>query len=235
MKVTSRTDKGKLRPTNQDALLVCEGEYTLLGVADGMGGHLGGDVAGKTAVKVVEEELKNAVPDEIVLRKAFWHANLQIYDAQLHSEELSGMGTTLTVLWEDKDRYLIGHVGDSRAYLLRGGELTQLSCDHSYVQTLVFKGLITKEEARVHPRRNLITRAIGTDETVYTDVIEMDRQAGDKLLLCSDGLTEYLTDERLCEILTSMPAEEAADTLLNEALEAGGADNITLIIAEAVL
>ncbi|MBR5430695.1 MAG: serine/threonine-protein phosphatase, partial [Firmicutes bacterium] len=146
--------------------------------------------------------------------------------------ELSGMGTTLTVIWEDGDRVLLGHVGDSRAYRLRGEQLTQVSQDHSLVAEMVRDGLLTQEEADRHPYRNIITRALGTDEEVEPDILELDKQPGDRFLICSDGLTEYVKDQQLLEILTAQGMEQAADTLLGLALSGGGRDNISLVLAE---
>ena len=235
MKTAARTHIGNVRPTNQDALLILPGEFGLFGVADGMGGHKAGDVASRLAVKTVEEALEHETPGEETLRAAIQKANERVYEAQLNDESLEGMGTTMTVIWEDTSRVLLGHVGDSRAYLLRAGTLTQVSQDHSLVAELVRGGQLTPEGARVHPYRNIITRAVGTDTDVTVDVTILDKQAGDKYLLCSDGLSEYVEDDDMRRILLSQSLEEAADTLLRLALEGGGRDNITLVIAEVTV
>ncbi len=232
MKAVSRTHIGNVRPSNQDALLMQPGEYGLFGVADGMGGHKAGDVASQMAVQLVKEVLENRRPSESLLRAAIEKANESIFEAQLEDEALHGMGTTVTVIWEDEDRVLLGHVGDSRAYLLRDGEITQVSQDHSMVAELVRAGHITQEEARRHPYRNIITRAVGTGADVTVDVTELEKQPGDKYLLCSDGLSEYVEPETMRQLLMEKPLEEAADTLLNLALEGGGRDNISLVLAE---
>ncbi len=232
MKAVSRTHIGNVRPSNQDALLMQPGEYGLFGVADGMGGHKAGDVASQMAVQLVKEVLENRRPSESLLRAAIEKANESIFEAQLEDEALHGMGTTVTVIWEDEDRVLLGHVGDSRAYLLRDGEITQVSQDHSMVAELVRGGHITPEEARRHPYRNIITRAVGTGADVTVDVTELEKQAGDVYLICSDGLSEYVEEETMREILLEMPLNEAADTLLQLALEGGGRDNISLVLAE---
>ena len=232
MNVVSRTHVGNVRPSNQDALLVLPGRYGLFGVADGMGGHKAGDVASRMAVDYLARMLQNARPAEALLRGGIQQANLQIYREQLDNADWNGMGTTLTVIWEDDDRVLLGHVGDSRAYLLRCGRLSQISVDHSLVGEMLRDGLITPEQARRHPYRNVITRALGASEDVLADISVLDKQAGDQYLICSDGLSEYVTTEEMEEILLNRPMEQAADELLNRALQGGGRDNISLVIAE---
>ena len=229
----ARTHIGKVRASNQDAILVCPGKYGIYGVADGMGGHKAGDVASKIAVEVTEKALKNARPSIALLRSAIQEVNLAIYREQLQNPDFSGMGTTMTVIWEDDERVLLGHVGDSRAYRVREKSIRQISQDHSMVAEMVRRGFLTEEEARVHPYRNIITRALGTDETVEVDAEELDKRPGDLYLLCSDGLSEYVQNESLLYILRKHPSlEEAADVLLNMALEGGGRDNISVVLAE---
>lgn len=232
MKAVSRTHIGKVRSSNQDALLVVPGAYGVYGVADGMGGHKAGDVASRLAVSQLEKVLKGKRPTESMLRGGIESANRVIYDAQMQNTDYSGMGTTMTVIWEGKKRVLLGHVGDSRAYFLRDGILEQISQDHSMVAELVRDGLLTPEEARVHPYRNIITRALGASEGVMVDTLQMDKEVGDRYLICSDGLSEYVPDEKMREILTKMDLEEAADLLLSLALDGGGRDNISLVITE---
>ncbi|MBQ7656981.1 MAG: Stp1/IreP family PP2C-type Ser/Thr phosphatase [Clostridia bacterium] len=229
----ARTHIGNVRASNQDALLVLPGVYGVYGVADGMGGHKAGDVASKMAVSVVERLLRNQAPSPKLLQSAIEEANALIYEEQLNNPDYSGMGTTMTLIWEDDDRVLLGHVGDSRAYRVRKKSISQVSRDHSMVAEMVRKGLITEEEARVHPYRNIITRALGTAETIEVDVEELDKQPGDLYLLCSDGLSEYIRDEEMLYLLRKHPSlEEAADVLLNLALEGGGRDNISVVLAE---
>lgn len=229
----ARTHIGKVRASNQDAILVCPGKHGIFGVADGMGGHKAGDVASRIAVEVTEKALKNTHPSAVLLRSAIQEANLAIYREQQRNPDFSGMGTTMTVIWEDDDRVLLGHVGDSRAYRVREKTIRQISLDHSMVAEMVRRGVLTEEEARVHPYRNIITRALGTDETVDVDVEELDKRTGDLYLLCSDGLSEYIQDEGMLHILRKHPSlEEAADTLLQLALEGGGRDNISVVLAE---
>ena len=232
MKAVSRTHIGNVRATNQDALVVLPGPYGLFGVADGMGGQKAGDVASRMAVTLLGRALEGAKPSEALLRGGIEEANLMIYEEQLNNDDYSGMGTTITVIWEDRDRVLLGHVGDSRAYRLRNGEIRQISQDHSMVAELVRDGVITAEEALSHPYRNIITRALGASDTVDADVLELDKQPGDVFLICSDGLSEYVREAQIREVLLSMPMEEAADELLGRALSGGGRDNISLVIAE---
>jgi len=228
----ARTHIGKVRASNQDAILVLPGKYGVYGVADGMGGHKAGDVASKMAVAVTEKALKNARPSIALLRAAIQEANMAIYREQLDNPDFSGMGTTMTVIWEDEDRVLLGHVGDSRAYLLREKAIRQISLDHSMVAEMVRRGVITEEEARLHPYRNIITRALGTAETIDVDVAELDKQSGDIFLMCSDGLSEYVLPGQMNDILQTNDLENAADVLLNLALEGGGRDNISVVLAE---
>lgn len=232
MRVASRTDKGKVRASNQDALLLQPGAFSLYGVADGMGGHNGGDVASRMAVLLLGRVLEGAKPDESLLRGGMEEVNQMIFEEQQRDASLRGMGTTMTVLWEDTQRILIGHVGDSRAYRMHRGHLEQITQDHSMVGELVRSGMLTPEEALRHPYRNVITRALGAGAEIEADILCLEKQPGDKYLLCSDGLTEYVRQEEMQEILLRTPNEEAADKLLAMALEAGGRDNISLIIAE---
>jgi len=232
MKAVSRTHIGNVRKSNQDALLVQPGEYGLYGVADGMGGHKAGDVASRMAVDVLKEMLSDRRPSDDALRAAIENANRSIFEAQKTDEALSGMGTTVTLIWEDKRRILLGHVGDSRAYRVRGGKIEQVSQDHSMVAELVRDGVITPEEALVHPYRNIVTRALGADEDVQADITALNKRRGDLFLICSDGLSEYVRENEMLDILQHLPMSEAADQLLAMALEGGGQDNISLVIAE---
>ena len=228
----ARTHIGKVRASNQDAVLMHPGKYSLLGVADGMGGHKAGDVASKMAVAIVERSLKDKQPSVDSLRSAIQEANRMIYEEQLYNPDYSGMGTTMTLIWEDQNRVLMGHVGDSRAYRIRKAEIAQVSLDHSMVAEMVRSGYLTEREARSHPYRNIITRALGTDESVEVDVEELDKETGDVFLLCSDGLSEYVQADQMLKVACRNSLEKAADILLNLALEGGGRDNISLILAE---
>ncbi len=229
MKWVSRTHIGHVRATNQDSLLIQPGLY---GVADGMGGHKAGDIASRMAVLMLGRVLEDAKPSEPLLRGGMEEINRLVYEQQMQDENLSGMGTTMTVIWEADDFVLLGHVGDSRAYLRRDGVLTQISQDHSMVSELVRQGVLTKEMAARHPYRNVITRAIGTDISVTPDILRLDKRKGDQWLICTDGLTGYISDEEIAAALNSLPMDDAADVLLNRALDLGGGDNVTFVIAE---
>ena len=224
-----RTDVGKVRANNQDAPIVSE-KLRLYGVADGMGGHKGGEVASTSARDDLLRELEGKTPSVAALSGAIEEVNRQIYHQQEHDDALTGMGTTLSVLWMSDNFVYIGHVGDSRVYLLRDGEFKQMTLDHSLVEQLVREGVLTEEEAQNHPMRNIITRAIGTDESVEVDVVVEERRKGDLWLACSDGLHGLVDDRQMRDELRQYAPEKAADVLLKAALDAGGRDNVTLVI-----
>lgn len=224
-----RTDVGKVRANNQDAPIVSE-KLRLYGVADGMGGHKGGEVASTSARDDLLRELEGKTPSVAALSGAIEEVNRQIYHQQEHDDALTGMGTTLSVLWMSDNFVYIGHVGDSRVYLLRDGEFKQMTLDHSLVEQLVREGVLTEEEAQNHPMRNIITRAIGTDESVEVDVVVEERHKGDLWLACSDGLHGLVDDRQMRDALRQYAPEKAADVLLKAALDAGGRDNVTLVI-----
>lgn len=224
-----RTDVGKVRANNQDAPIVSE-KLRLYGVADGMGGHKGGEVASTSARDDLLRELEGKTPSVAALSGAIEEVNSQIYHQQEHDDALTGMGTTLSVLWMSDNFVYIGHVGDSRVYLLRDGEFKQMTLDHSLVEQLVREGVLTEEEAQNHPMRNIITRAIGTDESVEVDVVVEERRKGDLWLACSDGLHGLVDDRQMRDALRQYAPEKAADVLLKAALDAGGRDNVTLVI-----
>lgn len=224
-----RTDVGKVRANNQDAPIVSE-KLRLYGVADGMGGHKGGEVASTSARDDLLRELEGKTPSVAALSGAIEEVNRQIYHQQEHDDALTGMGTTLSVLWMSDNFVYIGHVGDSRVYLLRDGEFKQMTLDHSLVEQLVREGVLTEEEAQNHPMRNIITRAIGTDESVEVDVVVEERRKGDLWLACSDGLHGLVDGRQMRDALRQYAPEKAADVLLKAALDAGGRDNVTLVI-----
>ena len=224
-----RTDVGKVRANNQDAPIVSE-KLRLYGVADGMGGHKGGEVASTSARDDLLRELEGKTPSVAALSGAIEEVNRQIYHQQEHDDALTGMGTTLSVLWMSDNFVYIGHVGDSRVYLLRDGEFKQMTLDHSLVEQLVREGVLTEEEAQNHPMRNIITRAIGTDESVEVDVVVEERRKGDLWLACSDGLHGLVDDRQMRDALRQYAPEKAAYVLLKAALDAGGRDNVTLVI-----
>lgn len=232
MKAAWRSDIGRLRQSNQDACLVLEGEYPLFAVADGMGGHRGGDIASAMAISMLREQLGGHKPAPERIRRCYTAISRQIFERQRTDTALAGMGTTLTMLWADRERILLGHVGDSRIYLLRDGLFKQLSMDHSLVGELLRAGTLDERGARSYPYRNVITRALGTQASVRCDTMEAERRPGDRWLLCSDGLTEQLDDLAIKKLLMLPDLEQAAGALLNAALDDGGRDNISLVVLE---
>ena len=229
MNWVSRTHVGNVRPTNQDTVILGQNLY---GVADGMGGHLAGDIASRMTGELLTEALKGLQPRTDTLTQCISDINAQVFSRQLSDETLRGMGTTLTVMWEGPESVFLAHIGDSRAYLLRNGDFRQITRDHSMVAELVREGLLTEEEAAVHPYRHMITRAVGTDPAVEADVEAVDKVPGDRWLLCSDGLSGCVPNAEMAEILAQYSLQEAADRLLQLALTRGGQDNITLVLTE---
>ena len=225
--VVSRTDVGRVRRSNQDALIIGGG---VAGVADGMGGHNGGEIASGETRDGILRELSGKTPDRQALREAVEKINLEIWDRQEKDASLTGMGTTLTLLWPSESEMLVAQVGDSRAYLIRDGQVRQVTEDHSLVGDMVRRGVLTEEQAACHPMRNYITRAVGTVDTIEADLFTEERKAGDRWLVCSDGLYSMISRGALEELVRKETAEEAADALLQAALEGGGRDNITLIL-----
>ncbi|GHU70742.1 hypothetical protein AGMMS49992_03570 [Clostridia bacterium] len=227
-----RTDPGCVREKNEDTVLAdASGLYL---IADGMGGHRAGEVASRIAAQSLRASLVGAPFDPSVLTDAIAVANQRVYEAGLRNAHYAGMGTTLTLLWIPNDLNepgaLIAQLGDSRAYLLRNRRLHRCTRDHSIVDELLRKKIITPEQARKHPDRNIITRALGIAESVKPDLFEWDRRPGDLWLLCSDGLTDMLDDAAIATILRGFVPEDAADVLLREALDNGGSDNISLLL-----
>jgi serine/threonine protein phosphatase PrpC len=228
------THAGKVRQNNEDALLVGEGEDgTLFVVADGIGGFEAGEVASSLAVEV----LKGLQPDES-FKAAIVEANRRIVAAGRGDEKLSGMGTTVVAIRfsgkQGEPVAEVAHVGDSRAYLRRGGDMNPITEDHSLVAELVRSGDLTRDQAAEHPQKNLITRALGADEEVNVDTAILPIEAGDRILLCSDGLSDMVSEAGISEILAEFPddPERAARGLLSAALDAGGNDNITVVVVD---
>ncbi|HSH46336.1 MAG TPA: Stp1/IreP family PP2C-type Ser/Thr phosphatase [Longimicrobiales bacterium] len=230
----SRTDRGRVREQNEDAVLQ-RPRRSLFAVADGMGGHAAGDVASRIAVDVMDERTLTATPDVdgAALADAIRAAHEAILRAAAADPALEGMGTTLTALSvAGSERCHIAHVGDSRAYRLRDGELRQLTRDQTWVQDQVDAGNLTAEQARTHPYSAMLTCALGIDTTdLDVQVLEPDCQPGDVFLLCSDGLTGGVTDAEIQRILTDHTGlNPAADALVEAANDAGGVDNITVAL-----
>jgi protein phosphatase len=225
----ARTDVGCVRDHNEDALIVAAPLYA---VADGMGGHAAGEVASEIAIQTLVQNAPS-IADRDVLVQAVQAANLAIIDASRRGVGKPGMGTTLTCAVIDGDRALIGHVGDSRAYLFRGGLLCQITEDHSLVAELVAIGELTPEEAAVHPKRSIITRALGNEENIEVDIYEIGLKATDRLLLCSDGLSGMLSDNDISALLSQLAdPQSTADRLTEEAQARGGNDNISVIVVD---
>ena len=228
------THPGKVRNNNEDSLLVGEGrDETLFVVADGIGGFEAGEVASSITIDV----LKDIAPLGS-LEDAIREANRRILAAAKSDERLSGMGTTVVALrfggTESEPAAEISHVGDSRAYLLRDGELKPITEDHSLVAELVRSGDLTRDEASEHPQKNLITRALGAEVEVEVDTTVLPIRSGDRFILCSDGLSDMIPETRMLDLLTFSPEgpEKAAQTLVSAALEAGGTDNVTVVVVD---
>lgn len=220
---------GLVRSGNEDAFLLAP---PLFAVADGMGGHLAGEVASSLAI----ETLLASAPrtsDAKALARAVHQANEAVIQAAKEGRGRQGMGTTLTAVMLDGTRIAVAHVGDSRAYLLHFGRLQQLTNDHSLVADLVRLGQLTPEEARTHPNRSVITRALGSDRNMLVDAFELEAAPGDRLLIASDGLTSMVSDEMIERILATAPTPaDAVDALIDAALDAGGTDNVTVIVTD---
>ncbi len=233
----ARTDVGIVRSGNEDNYLMLS-ERGIFIVADGMGGHAAGEVASEMAVRITSSSIGSlrGLSDEEAsdrMRTAIRAANDAIFERTLSEHDKRGMGTTATVLVLLKGRYLIGQVGDSRAYLLRNGQFLQLTKDHSYVQEQVDAGLLTPDQARVHPYSNVITRCVGASGDVVPDIYFGALEQGDIILLASDGLTGMLEDEQLTRILSSDgEPQHWVDRMITEANRRGGLDNITAIVVK---
>ncbi len=223
------TDIGKMRRSNQDAL-VEDAALRLYGVADGMGGHNGGETASAGARDGLIRHLREKTPSLDALRAGIEMANADLFRQQAEDETLAGMGTTLSVIWMSEYFAYLGHVGDSRIYRMQDGKLQQMTDDHSLVGDLVRAGQLTQEQAENHPLKNVITRAVGTEETIEADMAVEERRPGDLWLICSDGLHGLVSDEKMEAILGVNTPKAAASLLMEAALKAGGRDNISLVI-----
>ena len=223
----AETDVGKVRERNEDGYLV---EPPLYAVADGMGGHRGGAVASQLALESLGSTFR-AHGDP--LGRQVRDANDAVFERSIEDQAVAGMGTTLTAIQIDGDQAILAHVGDSRAYLLRAGDLRQLTEDHTLVNRMVKAGELTPQEAEVHPHRNVLVRSLGTEPSVKVDELSVGIADGDRLLVCSDGLTGMVTEEQIKAILESTPGpDEAAHRLIRAANRAGGIDNITVIVLD---
>jgi len=227
VRVGAASDIGQVREGNEDSFLV---EEPLFAVADGMGGHRGGEVASRLALETVQrlfEERTGSLTEQVE------QANRAVFERSQLDRDVAGMGTTLTAALLEGTRVRLAHVGDSRAYLFRDGGLLRLTEDHTLVHRMVQEGEITEAEAETHPHRSILTRALGVDPAVHVDEGVLEVRAGDRLLLCTDGLTGMLPEDRIREVLEGEPDPQAvADRLVGEANAAGGVDNITVVLLD---
>ncbi len=238
MQFGAMTDVGMCRKINEDNYYVkADGAFPYAIVADGMGGHKAGEIASMMVVDVIRNHLENSLSEDQdyveageMVRKAFISANNIIYKYAENHYKIMGMGTTATLAMVFKGRIITAHVGDSRAYTIDKNEIKQITRDHSYVQELVSMGKITKEEAKHHPKKNFITRAMGAEETVKVDV-NIRPYNGETILLCSDGLVNFVDDEEIKDIVQKRGSlKKKTEQLVNTANSRGGKDNITVII-----
>ncbi len=241
MNIKGKTDIGIKRHSNQDEFGIhCFDDGAVLAVVcDGMGGANAGDVASKKAAEVIvsffERSYRKGLDSSgitALLQSAILSANIEVFNMAQKSVELAGMGTTVVAAFATEEFAVVAHVGDSRAYLV-GNSIVQLTRDHSVVQSLIESGKLTAEEARVHPRRNVITRALGIEPEVLVDYDENSLKPGESLLLCSDGLSNFVTVEEMQEIFQKRDAQIIVDSLVERANSNGGADNITAVVITA--
>ncbi len=244
MNITGNTDKGRVRNSNQDAFAFGSFDDGTMWavVCDGMGGANGGNVASRMAVDNLSASLKSGYRLNMsensyknLLQSAVNAANIRVFDKSKEDEGLKGMGTTVVAVMVSHSVAYIAHAGDSRAYLFADGKLNQLTRDHSVVQSMVEDGKITKEEARVHPRKNVITRALGVDDTIDVEFTVVDLPQKYSLLLCTDGLTNYITLGELVDILDGEDRAEVATNLIEAANNNGGGDNITAVVIDNII
>lgn len=237
MQAYARTDIGCVRKMNQDVYFYSTEPVgplpNLFIVADGMGGHRAGDFAARYAIDVCVDSIRSSSHTSPIkaLDEAVKLANSKVFEKSETNAEYQGMGTTMVLCFIESGQLYVANVGDSRLYLL-GDELSQVTEDHSYVAAMVRAGEITEEEARVHPDKNMITRAIGVSDSVRIDYFEVDLKKGDRILLCSDGLTNMVADGEIGEILEHESLQQAVDELIERAIDYGGADNITAVVVE---
>ena len=239
MKIVAKTDIGLVRSQNQDSYAAGElpGGVVWAVVCDGMGGAAGGAVASSTAVKMISDKITSCYQDGMsdasirhMLVSVIESANASIYDMSLSNDELFGMGTTVVVAIVANSCVYIAHAGDSRAYMVDAGGMTQLTTDHSVVQAMVEKGEITVDEAKAHPQKNLITRALGVEKRVLVDFCQEPFEDGNVVIICTDGLTNYVENRDILEQTSDGHYYEFADRLVNLANSNGGGDNVTVVV-----
>ena len=227
----ARSDVGLVRGHNEDSFLL---RTPLFMVSDGMGGHAAGEVASSIAVETVGEQAPGTA-DDVLLGASVEAANMAVIEAAEQGIGKPGMGCTATAVLIEKNKMAVAHVGDSRAYVLRQGTLVRVTHDHSYVEELVDSGQITADEARTHPSRSIITRALGSDPDMYADHFSLEVNDGDRIILCSDGLSSMISDAEIESLaVSSATPQQAADNLVAAALTAGGADNVTVVVVDVL-
>ncbi|MDD6728598.1 MAG: Stp1/IreP family PP2C-type Ser/Thr phosphatase [Eubacteriales bacterium] len=239
MKIVAKTDRGHVRETNQDAYAVGEfsDEVVWAVVCDGMGGAAGGNIASALAVKVISDKINASYREKMrdvsvknMLDSALTAANIEVYDMADAKPELHGMGTTVVCAIVRDNQAFIAHAGDSRAYVLSDGGIKQITTDHSMVQDLLDRGKITDEQAAHHPNKNIITRAVGVDKSIEIDFDQIDLDDNSTLLLCTDGLSNYVTNDEIIDLMSDGKHYAFADRLVQKANENGGGDNITVVV-----
>lgn len=242
MRIVSKTDTGRVRRSNQDSYLTGEisGSVAWAVVCDGMGGANGGNVASAMAVKTISEHINSAYRDGMssnsiryLLMSAVSAANADVFDAAQNNDTLFGMGTTVVAVIIVNGIAHIAHAGDSRAYLINESGMEQITRDHSVVQSMIENGEITEEEAKYHPNRNVITRALGVNERIDADYNEINLTDGDAILICTDGLTNYVENDRILKIIKNHNFYEYPEKLIETANNNGGGDNITVVMMSA--
>lgn len=238
MKIVAKTDKGLVRESNQDAYAVGElpGEVAWAVVCDGMGGAAGGNIASALAVKVISDKITASYNEKMrsasiknLLDSAITAANIEVYDMAYSRNDLNGMGTTVVAVIVRNSVAYIAHAGDSRAYTVKDYDVEQVTVDHSLVQNLVDRGEITKEQAEHHPNKNVITRAVGVDKRIDIDYSEVDLENNETLILCTDGLSNYVSNDEMVEDIKDGQYYAFADRLVKRANKNGGGDNITVV------
>ena len=227
----ARSDVGLVRGHNEDSFLL---QAPLFVVSDGMGGHAAGEIASSITVETIGERAP-ATADDVLLGAAVEAANLAVMRGAEEGIGKPGMGCTATAVLIEKNKMAVAHVGDSRVYVLRHGTLVRVTHDHSYVEELVDSGQITADEARTHPSRSIITRALGSDADMYADHFSLEVNDGDRIILCSDGLSSMISDSELEAVaVSSATPQQAADNLVAAALTAGGSDNVTVAVVDVL-
>jgi len=240
LRFAAGTDIGLIRDTNEDYYRIIhessQDAYAFI-IADGMGGHSCGEIASRMAVEYISDIVERSgsslfsclnIGEEI--KKLLKEANINVFEASLSNPEASGMGTTLTMAVIARGKVTVAHVGDSRLYMARSGSLRQITEDHSFIRELIKKGTLTREEAESHPRKHVITRAIGTSRELEVDILELEAEKGDIFLLCTDGLTNMISEDEIYRVIIDNEPEKACAELIEAAKSKGGEDNITVIV-----